>query len=69
MPPCPHDDGTAGTLAEGEFEVDTLCLEVDTCYTMTVTGTFMFSSEILWSMCGITGMHPLMIRYICTKTY
>ena len=43
-----------GTLADGQLEVDSLCLEVSKCYYMSVSA-FLNTQEIFWVMCGHLG--------------
>lgn len=40
-----------GTLATGQYGVDTLCLQVGSCYSISVTAQ-RYADEIIWLMCG-----------------
>ena len=48
-----------GTLDNGQIEVDSLCLEIDTCYTLDVGGQSFYDNEILFQMCGLLGGAPI----------
>lgn len=49
---------THGTLSDGQYGVDELCLEKNTCYSMTVSAKA-YADEILWIMCGFVGYAPV----------
>ncbi len=44
---------SSGTLAEGDYQVDNLCLE-DGCYFIEISGSF-FPDEIFWAIYGANG--------------
>jgi hypothetical protein len=63
-----HATVYSGTLADGEFGIDSLCLKADSCYTLAVTGGNEFADEIVWMLCGFIGGAPVSNQRFCVTS-
>ena len=60
-----HTIAFRGTLDNGQIGVDSLCLEIGTCYTLDVGGHSFYDDEIIFQLCGFLGGAPIRDALFC----